>query len=87
MKYFIFKRESKKFDDILKDVAIKKHLRTKIKFHDCLFIGMEKSDENLESYINLKFGDSMVNSLSKDHSPIPYVDYMPKEDLAKWKKV
>ena len=48
---------------------------------------MEKSDENLESYINLKFGDSMVDSLSKDHSPIPYVDYMPKEDLAKWKKV
>jgi hypothetical protein len=78
MKEYIFKRESNSFDDIIKDPTIKKVTRTKIKWKNHLLISIE-GDDTVESYINLKYGDSMISELSKDFSPIIGVDYMPKK--------
>lgn len=79
MKTFIFKRESNSFDDITKDPSLVKAIRTKIKWFNHLIIEIEDNNRQLESYINIKFGDYMVNSLSKDYSPIMGVDYVPKK--------
>lgn len=79
MKTFIFKRESNSFDDILKDNSLKKAIRTKIKWRNHLIIEIEDNNQQLESYINLKFGDSIIDMLSKDYSPIMGVDYAPKK--------
>ncbi len=79
MKTFIFKRESNSFDDILKDPSLVKAIRTKIKWLKHLIIEIEDDKVNLESYINLKFGDSIIDRLSKDYSPVIGVDYIPKK--------
>ena len=80
MKYFTFYRESNKFDDILKDINLKKYIIEKIRWDNYLTIGMSEystDSEKLFSYIMLKYGDEMRNSLTKDYSPIPNVDYIP----------
>jgi hypothetical protein len=80
MKYFTFYRESNKFDDILKDINLKKHIIEKISWCKHLTIGMVEystDSEKLFSYITLKYGDEMRTSLTKDYSPIPNIDYIP----------
>jgi hypothetical protein len=54
-----------------------------------LVIGLHETEKNNQnsSYITLKFGDEMQNDLIKDRSPIPGVDYVPKKDLSRYKKV
>jgi hypothetical protein len=80
MKYYIFFREDNKFDDILKDIILKKLIDQKISWYQHLMIGMIE-DEKTTSYITLKYGDEMVNEVVKDHSPIPGVDYTPKRNI------
>ena len=80
MKDYIFKREFNLFDDIINDTTLKKIIRTKIKWKNHLLISIE-GDDKIESYINLKYGDSMISELVKDFSPIIGVDYMPKKIL------
>lgn len=78
MKYFVFKRDTKKFDDILSDLELKKIIKTKISWSTCLLIGIEEKD-NLESYVTLKYGDDFYDALDgKSYAPIPFVDYIPK---------
>ena len=77
MKYFQFYRESNEFQDILEDPSLKKKIYTKIQWRNYLLIGLANIDDNILSYIEIKYGDSIRNSLSKDYSPIPYVDYVP----------
>lgn len=85
MKHYTFYRENNKFDDILKDPAIKKLIYTKIHWNQYLRIGLYDVDDKLESYITLKYGDEMRNnSLVTDRTPVPFVDYIPKEK--KWFK-
>jgi len=74
---FTFKRESGKFDDILKDINIRKHIATKILWKDHLMIGLSsKADDSTCGYIILKYGEDIVNPIEKDYSPIPNVDYI-----------
>lgn len=80
MKYFVFRRESNKFQDILNDVSIKKHYKTKMTFNNHLILGF--NDEGVEkttSYILLKYGEDMIDfdKLVPDRSPIPGTDYVP----------
>jgi hypothetical protein len=80
MKYYTFYRESNNFDDILSDKPVKKIIATKIKWHQHLMIGIHKEgNEQNFSLITLKYGEDMVNNLTKDFTPIAGVDYMPKK--------
>ena len=80
MKYYTFYRENNNFDDILADNSVKKIIATKIKWHQYLMIGINKEgNEQNFSLITLKYGEDMVNSLTKDFTPVAGVDYMPKK--------
>ncbi len=84
MKHYTFYRENDKFDDILKDPAIKKLIYTKIRWKNFLRIALYDSNDKLKSYITLKYGDEMRNNLVTDRTPVPFVDYTPKQ--TKWFK-
>lgn len=79
MKYYKFYRESNKFDDILKDNVIKKLIYTKIRWRGHLLLGLTDPDDKIASYITLKYGDEMKNHLVTDRTPVPFVDYQPKQ--------
>jgi len=87
MKYYTFYRENNNFDDILNDAIIKKIIDEKIRWSQHLIIGMGDKHEQTFSYITLKYGDEMMQELIKDRSPVPGVDYIPKRDANKYKKV
>lgn len=87
MKYYTFYRENNNFTDILNDAIIKKIIDEKISWYQHLIIGMQEKNEQTFSYITLKYGDEMIQDLVKDYSPIPGVDYIPKRDASKYKKV
>lgn len=76
MKYITFYRESNVFDDIVKDINLKKSIYEKTQWDNYLTIGV-KDDDKLFSYITLKYGDDIRNNFVKDYSPIPYTDYIP----------
>jgi hypothetical protein len=83
MQYLIFRRENNKFDDILKDTAVKKVYKTKIQYHDHLILGLDedlKDTDKTLSYIILKYGDHIVNisDIITDRAPVPYKDYIPE---------
>jgi hypothetical protein len=80
MKYYTFRREDNKFDDIENDSIVKKFANTKIRWYQHLMIGMKKdgNDQNF-SMLTLKYGEDMVNNLTKDFTPIAGVDYTPKK--------
>lgn len=79
MKFYVFKRESNKFDDILKDVAVKPIIRYKIRYKDHLILGFSNDDEKIMSYMTLKYGDDMIsfNDIAPDRTPIMGKDYIP----------
>ena len=80
MKYYTFYRESNNFDDILKDINLKKVVKHKIRWENYLQIGIDNFQSDIDkifSYISLKYGDEIRNSLTKDYSPQPNVDYIP----------
>ena len=80
MKYYTFFRENNNFDDILSDNSVKKIIATKIKWHRHLMIGIHKEgNEQNFSLITLKYGEDMINNLTKDFTPIAGVDYIPKK--------
>lgn len=80
MKYITFYRESNKFADILTDPVIKKLIRYKTTWTRFLIIGLENYDDKNDqilSYITLKYGDDMKSETVPDRSPVPNVDYTP----------
>jgi len=87
MKYYTFYRENNNFDDILNDQIIKKIIDEKMSWFQHLIIGMNEKHEQTFSYITLKYGDEMKPALVRDFSPVPGVDYIPKRDASKYKKV
>jgi hypothetical protein len=80
MKYYTFYRENNNFDDIESDNIVKKFAETQIKWYQYFMIGMKKdgNDQNF-SMLTLKYGEDMVNNLTKDFTPIAGVDYTPKK--------
>lgn len=80
MNYYIFKKEDNDFNELLKDKILKPLLKFKIKFHQHLILGSyDKIDEQLASYITLKYGEIMVNKYDMfvDFTPKINVDYTP----------
>ncbi len=80
MRYYIFYRESDNFDDILKDISIKKFVSERIRWSNYLQIGIsqhKKDAEKIFSYITLKYGDDIRTNLTKDYTPKPNIDYIP----------
>lgn len=80
MKYYTFYKENNEFDDVLTDVNLKKVIDETYTWYQHIRIGIrDEKAEQLASYITLKFGDNLRNELTKDYSPVMYVDYMPKK--------
>ena len=80
MKYFTFYKENNQFDDVLSDVNLKKVIDETYIWYQHIRIGMlDDKAEKLSSYITLKFGDNLLNELTRDYSPVMYVDYIPKK--------
>ena len=81
MKFLIFTRENSNFDDILKDLTLKKQYKTKIEYRENLILGFPENDDfgKTLSYIMLKYGDDMrdFHSVVPDRTPVPNVDYVP----------
>ena len=81
MKFLIFTRENSNFEDILKDLTLKKQYKTKIEYRENLILGFPENDDfgKTLSYIMLKYGDDMkdFHSIVPDRTPIPNVDYVP----------
>ena len=79
MKHIFIFRESNKFDDILKDVNLKKKISTTIKFSNHLILGINE-DEEVISYLLLKYGEDVIDasSIIVDRAPVMYKDYTPK---------
>ena len=80
MKYYTFYRESDNFDDILKDISLKKFISELIRWYNYLQIGIseyKKDAEKICSYITLKYGEEIRTNLTKDYTPKPYIDYVP----------
>lgn len=79
--YYVFRRESNNFDDILADNVVKKEILIKISWTNHLMIQLRhQKNDRLTGYIVLKYGDELVKEICKDFSPIPHVDYMPTKD-------
>ena len=80
MKYYTFYRENNNFDDIESDNIVKKFADTKIKWYQHFMIAMKKdgNDQNF-SMLTLKYGEDMVNNLTKDFTPVAGVDYIPEK--------
>lgn len=78
MKTFIFKRENRNFDDILKDKTIKRAIRQKFQFGDYLIIQVKETPAVL-AYVPLMFSEELVYvyDLFSDRTPVPNVDYIP----------
>ena len=77
MKHYTFYRESNKFDDILSDVSLKKHIHLKMSWYQHLLLGFDDLDDSMQGYIMLKYGDEVTKLTDKDYRPIPNVDYKP----------
>lgn len=85
MTQYTFQRESNDFKDILNDPVLKKKICTKISWKGYLMIKLDDWEKKLDSYILLKYGDELrTGGLVPDRSPVPFVDYQPKEP--KWLK-
>lgn len=81
MKYYTFYRENNNFDDIESDTIIKKYAELKIKWYQYFMIGMmeDGNDQNF-SMLTLKYGEDMVNNLTRDFAPVAGIDYIPKRN-------
>jgi hypothetical protein len=80
MKHYLFYRESNNFNDILQDKVIKKYIDHIIQWKNYLRIAVEDVFESkVNIHITLKYGDELRNNLTKDFTPIPYKDYIPKK--------
>lgn len=79
MKLYTFHRENNNFDDILTDKELKSLIATKIFFKNHLMIGFKQgTKESTLSYMVLKYGESIINPVAKDYTPIPNIDYIPR---------
>ena len=89
MKYYTLYRENNIFTDIEADPIVKRFADTKIRWYQYYMIGIStyvKDSDQYFSLLTLKYGDDMIQSICKDYSPVPGVDYVPKHDAPQYKK-
>lgn len=81
MKYYIFKNENDDFRDLLADPVLKKEFNVRVRWKNHLLLGNRSiaPNQNILSYVNLKFGESMVSvtKVIPDHGPVMFKDYHP----------
>jgi hypothetical protein len=90
MKYYTFYRENNQFTDIENDPVVKRFADTKIRWYQHYMIGIStyiKDSDQYFSILTLKYGEDMIQSVCKDYSPVPGVDYVPKKDKSEFTKV
>ena len=78
MTHIFIHRESNNFDDISKDVNLKRKILTTMKFTNHLILDF-KEDEGIISYLLLKYGDDIrgTSQIIPDRTPMMYQDYTP----------
>lgn len=87
MKYYTLKRETGGFDDILKDIGLKPHIKTKLFWYQHAIIGFDyETPEDVFSYLVLKYGENIVPDSFADRSPIPGKDYIPARKMRQRQK-
>lgn len=89
MKFYTFYRENNVFTDIESDTIVKKHADTKIRWYQHYMIGISDYNKDKDQYfslLTLKYGEDMIQSVCKDYTPVPGVDYVPERDASKYKK-
>ena len=75
-------------DTLLEKQIFDQVVDMKISWYRHLMIGLkENTNSGTFSYITLKYGDEMIPSITKDYSPVPGVDYIPKRDASQYKKI
>lgn len=79
MNYMTFGGDDKILEEIASDSTIKPLITTKITWSGFMQLGLSDDlNDEIRSYLVLKYGDYMKNDLVKDFSPIPGKDYTPK---------
>lgn len=78
MIYYVFYRESNKFDDIVKDVNLKSVTTVKLSWYQHLLLGFSDIGDDIRGYIVLKYGDELTKLTDKNYTPVMNVDYVPK---------
>jgi hypothetical protein len=79
MSYMTFNGDEKILEEIASDATIKPLITTKISWSGFLQLGLsEELDDQVRSYIMLKYGDHIKTDYLRDFSPVPGVDYSPR---------
>lgn len=80
MTTLIFRNENNDFSEILKDKTLKKVIQTKLFWDNHMLVSFRKDDKIL-SYIILKYGNSIVDNVIRDFSPVRGKDYETYRDI------
>lgn len=84
MKYYTFFKDNNDFNDILNDVNIKPFVKTKLKWVNHLMLGLTENNDksqNIFGYIVLRYGDNIVNPITRDFTPKNNIDYIVKKQI------
>lgn len=83
MKYYIFYKEDNDFTEILTDQNLKKSFKFKVTWSQHLMLGSFSVTEEIQSYIVLKYGESLVNdrNLFINRKPIANKDYLVSRNI------
>ena len=79
-KILAFHSAQNKWNGLLQDKNVKKHIAIKIEWADHLLLYMnEELKPEIESYLNLKYSDIMipVTTIIPDFTPAAHKDYKP----------
>ncbi len=91
MNYYIFKTQGNDLSEMLRDKTLKPIFNFKMKFKDHIILGSyDQINEQLSSYITLKYGDMMVSktNMFMDNKPKMHIDYTPDPNRPeKYKKL
>ena len=90
MNTYILHREDNDFNDLLADPVVKQYFKTVLSWtgHIMIHTDGEAIPSEISSYILLKYGDHVAtDSVIRDFSPRPYIDYYPGSRPKKYKNV
>jgi hypothetical protein len=76
MKKVILYRENNDFDDFDTDTVIQESVQHKVSIKCSRIIYLDSDQAQLETYISVKYGESICSTPEPDFSPVPGVDYV-----------
>jgi hypothetical protein len=76
MKKVILYRESDDFDDFDADPVVQDAVLHKVSIKCSRIIYLDPDQDQIETYISIKYGESICLTPEPDFSPVPGVDYV-----------